>query len=126
MKLLILFTMIWLHIIDDYYMQGKLAYMKRKEWWLKLPEYKSLFKYDYIVALICHAFSWSFIVHIPSIILAYFYNRRYYIIIISILMHMVIHAYIDHIKANKKEINLILDQSLHLFQLIIIFLLCVL
>lgn len=32
-KILILFTMIFCHIVDDYYLQGWLASAKQKSWW---------------------------------------------------------------------------------------------
>lgn len=31
----LLLLMIFLHIVDDYYLQGILASMKQKEWWHK-------------------------------------------------------------------------------------------
>ena len=39
--------MIFCHIVDDYYLQGKLASMKQKSWWEKnAPD--RLYKYDYL------------------------------------------------------------------------------
>lgn len=32
-KLLTLLGMLYLHIVDDYYLQGFLASAKQKEWW---------------------------------------------------------------------------------------------
>lgn len=34
-KIVILFTMIFCHIVDDYYLQGWLASAKQKSWWEK-------------------------------------------------------------------------------------------
>ena len=66
-KILILFTMIFCHIVDDYYLQGWLASAKQKSWWEKnAPE--KLYKYDYLAALFMHSFSWSFMIMLPPTI----------------------------------------------------------
>ena len=36
-KIFILLFMIMMHIVDDYYLQGILASMKQKSWWMKQP-----------------------------------------------------------------------------------------
>ena len=61
MKILILFAMIFCHIVDDYYLQGWLASAKQKEWW-KANAPDSLYSLDYIWALIMHSFSWAFMI----------------------------------------------------------------
>ena len=60
----LLLLMIFLHIVDDYYLQGILASMKQKEWWHKAAPEK-MYRYDYIVALIMHGFSWAFMIMLP-------------------------------------------------------------
>lgn len=66
-KIFILFTMIFCHIVDDYYLQGWLASAKQKSWWEKnAPE--KLYKYDYLAALFMHSFSWSFMIMLPPTI----------------------------------------------------------
>ena len=61
---MILLTMIFLHIVDDYYLQGILAQMKQKKFWKEqAPDEK--YKYDYIWALIMHGFSWAFMIMLP-------------------------------------------------------------
>ena len=45
-KILFLLGMIFCHIIDDYYLQGWLAFAKQKEWWTKNTP-NPLYKYDY-------------------------------------------------------------------------------
>ena len=64
-KTFILFSMIFLHIIDDYKLQGILASMKQKRWWREQKEYKPFYKYDYIIALIDHSISWTFMIMLP-------------------------------------------------------------
>lgn len=45
--MMIFLTMIFLHIVDDYYLQGILAQMKQKKFWKEqAPDVK--YKYDYI------------------------------------------------------------------------------
>ncbi len=48
--------MILLHIIDDFHLQGILANMKQKNWWLKQKGYKDMYEHDYITALTIHSF----------------------------------------------------------------------
>jgi hypothetical protein len=38
----LLLLMIFLHIVDDYYLQGILASMKQKEWWHKTAPEKNV------------------------------------------------------------------------------------
>lgn len=117
MEILILFAMIFCHIVDDYYLQGILASMKQKAWWKKQERYCDLYKHDYIVALIMHAFSWAFMIMLPFILLGV---RQYAIVIlIPIAINTIIHAFIDNLKANKKKINLVQDQILHILQIVL-------
>lgn len=120
MKLFILFVMIFAHIVDDYYLQGILASLKQKSWWENQKSYKPMYKYDYIVALIMHAFSWSFMVSLPIL---YFCFTEW--ISIAIILNTIIHGIVDDLKANKRKINLIVDQSIHIVQIIITWILFV-
>lgn len=109
----ILLWMIFMHIVDDYYLQGWLASAKQKDYWVKnYPD--KLYQKDYMAALVCHAFSWSFMINLPLVL--YKYNN---IIIGTVLVNMIIHAFVDNLKANRKKINLIIDQSIHIIQIII-------
>lgn len=120
MKLFILFVMIFAHIVDDYYLQGILASLKQKSWWEKQENYKPLYKYDYIVALIMHAFSWSFMISLPILYLGF---TKW--IVVAIILNTIIHAIVDDLKANKGKINLIVDQSIHIVQILITWILLV-
>lgn len=111
-----LLLMIFLHIVDDYYLQGWLASAKQKKWW-KENAPQELYKHDYIVALLIHAFSWTFMIMLPVVILNKF-------IIDSVFIYMFIinciwHAFIDNLKANELKINLIQDQATHLIQIVL-------
>lgn len=120
MKLFILFTMIFTHIVDDYYLQGILANLKQKSWWENQKSYKPMYKYDYIVALIMHAFSWSFMISLPILYLGF---TKW--IVVTIILNTIIHGIVDDLKANKHKINLIVDQFIHIVQIVITWVLLV-
>ena len=122
MKTLILITMVFLHIMDDFYLQGILAQMKQKKWWEKQTTDEQ-YKHDYIAALIVHGFSWSFMVHLPftGLIVLLDSFEDVSVLVLSLIVHAAVHALIDHFKANKHAINLIEDQSLHATQIWVIF-----
>lgn len=107
----ILVSMIFCHIVDDYILQGCLANLKQKQWWIDNHP-KELYKYDYIMVLFIHSFSWSFMIVLIPMLLGKF---NIYIFITNLLIHM----FVDDLKANKLKINLITDQSIHLLQIII-------
>lgn len=113
-SILVLFAMIFCHIVDDYYLQGILANLKQKSWWRNQESYNENYKYDYIIALIMHSFSWSFMIILPFILI----GVNQYVIVISIAINTIIHAFIDDLKANKKRINLVQDQAIHLLQIL--------
>ena len=113
LKLFVLLAMIFAHIVDDYYLQGVLANMKQKQWWEKnAPE--KMYKRDYIVALITHAFSWSFMITVPALLVSSNYSLMGFLICVNTICH----AYVDNEKANNDSINLIVDQICHLVQII--------
>ena len=116
-KCLILLSMIFFHIVDDYYLQGWLASAKQKQWWKDNAPYE-LYKHDYIMALFMHSFSWAFMIMlIPTIYTLVSGYTPWYIFIIFIL-NLLIHGFVDDLKANKRYINLIQDQSVHMLQII--------
>lgn len=52
---LVLFSMLFLHLIVDYNLQGALAQFKQKEWWKKnYPQ--AQYKNDWMIALAEHSF----------------------------------------------------------------------
>lgn len=117
MKILLFLSMVFLHIVDDYYLQGILAQMKQKSWWEKnAPD--ELYKNDYKIALLEHAFSWTFMIMLP-IALFMMYSREYFVVSYSIcfVINWIIHAIVDDLKANKKIISLVIDQSCHIIQI---------
>lgn len=110
--------MIFCHITDDYYLQGILAKLKQKDWW-KENAPNTLYKNDYIIALIEHGFSWTFMIFLP-IFIAYFLGIHVNIVFLPILfiLNLVCHVSIDHCKANLRIINLTQDQLFHFAQIL--------
>lgn len=104
-----------LHCIDDFCLQTHwLSNGKQKLWWEKVaPDEK--YKYDYIIALLIHAFEWSAMISIPLI----FMGLSPILLGIIFIVNGLIHAYVDDLKANKHKLNLIQDQLIHIVQLII-------
>ena len=115
-------SMFFMHIVDDYYLQGWLANGKQKSWWQdNAPQ--ELYKYDYIMALFMHSLSWSFMIMLP---LAFWHQFNITPVFITVFMiNTILHAFIDDLKCNKKTINLIQDQSLHMMQIAITFMLLI-
>lgn len=119
MAILILLCMFFMHIVDDYYLQGILASMKQKSWWEKnAPDL--LYKNDYKMALAEHAFSWTFMMMLPAVVYTAIIGAMLPIWFITILffLNMAIHALVDNAKANERTINLVQDQSIHFIQII--------
>lgn len=115
MKLFVLLSMIFCHVADDYYLQGILASMKQKSWWqLNAPD--KLYEHDYIMALVMHAFSWSFMIMLPVAVILHFEVSTGYLVLF--VVNWVAHAIVDDMKANKKCIDLITDQCFHMMQIV--------
>ena len=129
--ILLLPIVLFLHIVDDFHLQGILANMKQRKWWTNqatgnlVSRDKFMKKYgnDYKICLLFHAFSWSFTISIPYLILIYINLTKNGVIfyLTQLFINTLIHAYIDDLKANKFKINLIQDQIAHLLQIILTF-----
>lgn len=116
-----IFVILWMlffHVVADYNLQGWLATAKQKSWWEKQEECRGCmhkYKHDYIMALIMHSISWTFMVMLP---IAYVNNFTVdWLFVLMFVVNVVAHAVIDHAKANTKKINLVEDQILHLIQI---------
>ena len=116
---IILLTMFFLHIVDDYYLQGVLAQMKQKCWWQEYAPDEQ-YKNDYIMALIEHGFSWTFMIHIPLFVVMWFYGYQIHwlFLLFTFSGNWFCHSMTDHMKANLGYINLIEDQIIHIVQII--------
>ena len=87
-------------------------------WHKAAPE--KMYRYDYIVALIMHGFSWAFMIMLPIAISMEFQCPIGFIF--AFLVNFIVHALVDNMKANERRINLICDQSIHIAQIILTFL----
>ena len=117
-KMFIILSMIFCHIVDDYYLQGVLASMKQKSWWYKSLDKRCFnkHKHDYMVALIMHSFSWAFMIMLPLAIVAKFQIGTPFSVVFA--ANVIIHAYTDNLKANELKINLVQDQTIHMLQVL--------
>ncbi len=99
------------HLFADFTLQGWLANAKQKAWWRKIvPNFEqSKYRYDYLMACVCHALYWAIIVCLPL------YDSKH--LSEFIVSNAVLHAWIDDSKANRHSINLITDQFLHGYQI---------
>ena len=114
----ILFFMIFMHIVDDYYLQGWLASAKQKKWWEENAPHR-LYRHDYIMALIMHSLSWAFMIMLPIAIDRQFAVTRIYEV--ALIVNATVHGIVDNLKANKLKINLIQDQSIHIMHILFTF-----
>ena len=117
-NLFVLILMIFCHIVDDYYLQGWLASAKQKQWWKDNAPDK-LYRFDYIWALLMHSFSWSFMIMLPIAISQGFDIN--WVFGLMLVINTAVHAFVDNLKANVKVINLWVDQSIHMLQIIYTF-----
>ena len=115
-EFLVLLTMIFCHIVDDYYLQGWLASAKQRMWWKNNAPDK-MYEDDYIMALFMHSFSWTFMIMLVPVLLNI--NSLSILYVFAFGVNLLIHAVVDNAKANLKMINLIEDQLIHLCQIYI-------
>lgn len=118
MENFIAFAMVYMHIIDDFVLQGILAQMKCKSWWEKnYPD--PMYANDYRTALCMHSLSWAFSIMLP---LTLYYNFELSgMFILLFFANAITHYIVDDLKANQKKINLYQDQIIHLIQIWITF-----
>lgn len=118
-RIFVLVLMILGHLLADYPLQGWLAQAKNKSYWNR--EDKKI-KDDWIAALICHATMWGILMFLPIMLEDGVFLDWWWLLLPA---NIAIHAFIDHLKANKKAICLIDDQLLHLLQIAITWMLWV-
>lgn len=122
-NLFVILWMVFFHIVDDYYLQkGLLSSLKQKSWWdaelrRTLESRPHKYRHDYIMALIMHSISWSFMIMLP---VAYIQQFDIGVAFLGVFIaNVAVHAAVDHMKANMKIINLWQDQLLHMLQIAI-------
>lgn len=121
-KLIVLILMIEMHILADYKTPDCLQNFKQQKWWKDNFPNKDWWKTEFIVGLGLHAFQWALFIMIPPVSYTLYtdpakpgINSLPSIFILNIL----IHAYVDHLKANKGKLSLIEDQLMHFIQIIV-------
>ena len=122
-NLFILIFMLFMHVIADYNVQGCLANMKQKSWWVdqcnQLNVGFAKYKNDYKMALFMHSFSWAFLVMLPLFIADGF--NLSLLGFWGLVWNTEIHYFIDDFKANDHMINLVQDQIFHIIQIVVTF-----
>ena len=118
-KALLLLKMIFQQIVEDYYLQGWLASAKQKAWWKQNAPDK-LYEHDYIMALFMHSFSWTFMIMMSPLVHVLVVSSyvNVVVVVVAFVVNLCIHMFVDDMKANKKKINLIQDQLIHLAQVV--------
>lgn len=112
--LFVILLMVFLHVVADYNLQGWLASAKQKSYWEQSAPDK-MYEHDYIMALIMHSISWTFMIMLP---IAYIQQFNVGIMFLVVFVgNVILHAIIDHMKANEKIINLWQDQCMHMIQI---------
>lgn len=115
----VIFVLLWMifnHVLDDYVLQSHcLGNLKQKDFWKEnAPEKK--YRYDYLMALAMHSLSWAFMVMLPiAVHLGFNVDGDFLVIFCA---NTLIHFVVDDLKANRKQINLVIDQSIHLIQIV--------
>lgn len=80
------------------------------------------------MALSEHAFSWTFMIHLPLVV-AMVITSKYISITLFLTLfavNWVVHIITDDTKANKLKINLVQDQLIHICQIFITWLIYIL
>ena len=113
-NLFVILWMVFFHVVADYNLQGWLASAKQKSYWEQNAPAK-LYENDYIMALIMHSISWTFMIMLPIAYVQQFNVDSVFLMLF--VLNVVAHMVIDDAKANVKLINLWHDQLLHMFQI---------
>lgn len=112
--IIILILMFLCHLLADYPLQGWLATAKAKSYWKDTET-----PHDWAMALICHSMMWGIMIYLPFIFIGEidFGGWIELVFWLTLPINIVLHIFIDNLKANKKKIDLITDQCLHFFQI---------
>lgn len=112
----LILSMIFLHVIADYKIQDNfISTYKQKKNWEEYIKKDKQYRYDYIVVLLVHSFSWSIITFLPLLLEL----KSMIVFSIIILINTIFHSIVDDLKTNKFTLNLIEDQFCYLGQIVI-------
>lgn len=115
--------MLLLHLIADYTLQGCLANLKQRKWWVDTGKANGMtmqeiakYKHDYKCGMLCHSLYWTLITFFPLIFLS---DHCSWAIAILAVANTAIHYVVDDLKANQGKLTLWEDQGLHLLQIVL-------
>jgi len=125
-KIFVLLSMLFLHIIAEYNLQGYLEKRKCKTWYddsvyytiglTKHQYYESKYRYDYLMALFLHSFRWTFMIMLPLTIHIVISGGMWYPL--CYVTNTVVYMIVDNEKTNKHTLSLIQKQTIHLIQIL--------
>lgn len=128
LELLTLIIMFFLHVIEDFHLQGKLANFKQRGWVKHEVDkegsrvYTERCKYDYLVGLCYHSFEWSFCISLPLLVWTFtLYTELFGCYFVLLGVNSLLHGIVDNMKCNlfgKWQLTLVQDQVIHLVQII--------
>lgn len=112
-----LLAMLLAHVIDDFGLQHftHLNELKTKAWWIEqcylAKKYNnidtSIYRHDYIVCLVLHAFKWSCMTLLAGVLVLGLPST--WLLALLVVLNTVVHAFIDDLKANRLKLNLVQD-----------------
>jgi hypothetical protein len=125
MSIFILFSMIFCHIIADFHIQNNFMakFKQKREWRIG---YGNNYLSDWIPVLAVHAFSWSFFTFLPLLYYVYTKDITFYTLSGIILLNAIVHFIVDDQKCNRFNISLIVDQEIHILQIVLTFIVMIL
>ena len=119
---MILLTLL-LHLIADYTLQGCLANLKQRSWWIEEGKKHDMtmqeiakYKNDYKCGLLCHSLYWTLVTLFPIIFLS---DLSWAVVSLIVLVNTAVHYEVDDMKANQGKLTLWQDQGLHLLQIVL-------
>ena len=93
--------------------------MKQSRWWREQGDYK-FYRFDYIAALLMHSISWTYMVMLPIAFYCWVSLMHVSVAFLAVfVVNTIVHAFVDNWKANWKGINLLTDQLIHMFQIVV-------
>ena len=112
----IFILMVLLHLLDDFWIQPTLlSKLKQKTFWDGYRE--SVYRNDWVAGLICHAVEWSSMIMLPWL----FTECNEWLLVGMWCCNAVVHGVVDHLKCNRGLISLNVDQTIHLAQIVLTF-----
>lgn len=119
---MILLTVL-LHLIADYTLQGCLANLKQRSWWIEEGKKHDMtmqeiakYKHDYKCGMLCHSLYWTLVTFFPIIFLS---DLSWAVVSLIVLVNTAAHYEVDDMKANQGKLTLWQDQGLHLLQIVL-------